>query len=217
MHTKAKKRLLSRIFGFLFLIAVLAVAVYFLLSPVFLARLPFWGFAREVPQPEQALRLQVVQTAENWMGAREKDNSHLPILDIYNSHPPLARGYAMKPHDAWCSAFVSTVAIQCQLTDIIPTEVGCEKHTLLFKELGSWMEADSYIPLPGDYIFYSWRACYEEDCTHSADHVGIVVGTWGNYMLVIEGNMDDAVGYRVIPVNYEMIRGFGIPDYAGKS
>ena len=63
----------------------------------------------------------------------------------------------MKYTDAWCSTFASAVAIAAGLTDIIPTECGCEKHIALFKKLGAWVENDAYVPKPGDYIFYDWQ------------------------------------------------------------
>ena len=42
----------------------------------------------------------------------------LSIIDLYNSHKPLARGYPVKYTDAWCSTFASAVAIQAGLTSI---------------------------------------------------------------------------------------------------
>ena len=58
------------------------------------------------------------------------------IIDTYNSHKPLARGYAMKYTDAWCATFVSAVSIKCGLTDILPTECSCGEMIALFKKLG---------------------------------------------------------------------------------
>ena len=176
-----------------------------------------WGFAREVGKEEKKLRLEVVHTAESWLGAKEKDGSHREIIDIYNAHQPLARGYSVKYDDAWCATFDSTVAIQCGLTDIIPTECGCERQIELFKTLDAWVEADDYIPLPGDLIYYH-RNCLElGDCQKRSDHVGIVVGTLGPYIKVIEGNKNNDVSYRITKVDAAHIRGYGVPDYRSKS
>ena len=82
---------------------------------------------------EKELRQKVVATAESYVGCKEADGSHRKIIDLYNSHKPLARGYAVKYTDAWCSTFASAEAIACGLTDIFPTECGCEKHIQLFK------------------------------------------------------------------------------------
>ena len=169
---------------------------------------------------EKELRQKVVDTAVSYLGCKEANGSHRKIIDLYNSHRPLARGYAVKYTDAWCSTFASAVAIACGLTDIIPTECGCERHIDLFKKLGSWVENDAYVPIPGDYIFYDWQdgSNYATtDNTGSADHVGIVVSCDGKTIKVIEGNMSDAVGYRKLAVNGRYIRGFGVPKYASKA
>ncbi len=88
---------------------------------------------------ENQLRQKVVKIAVSYLGCKEADGSHRKIIDLYNSHKPLARGYAVKYTDAWCSTFASAVAIAAGLTDIIPTECGCEKHIALFKKLGAWV------------------------------------------------------------------------------
>lgn len=169
---------------------------------------------------EKELRQKVVATAESYVGCKEADGSHRKIIDLYNSHKPLARGYAVKYTDAWCSTFASAVAIACGLTDIIPTECGCEKHIQLFKALGAWVENDAYVPKLGDYIFYDWQDGENyatTDNTGAADHVGIVTGISGNTITVTEGNMSDAVGHRKLKVNGRYIRGFGTPNYAAKA
>ena len=53
--------------------------------------------------------------------------------------------------------------------------------------------------------------------TGYADHIGIVVSVSGDTIKLIEGNMSDAVGYRNIKVNGKFIRGYGVPNYAGKA
>ncbi|OUQ78714.1 LysM peptidoglycan-binding domain-containing protein [Flavonifractor sp. An100] len=169
---------------------------------------------------ENQLRQKIVDTAEAWLGCKEGDGSHKKIIDVYNAHKPLARGYKVKYTDAWCSTYASAVAIKAGMTDIIPTECGCEKHIELFKKLGAWQENDTYTPKMGDYIFYNWDdgANYATtDLTASADHVGIVTKVSGNTFTVIEGNMSNAVGHRTMKVNGKYIRGFGTPDYAGKA
>ena len=175
-----------------------------------------FGFAREISEAEQALRLQVVQTAEKWLGCNEADGTHEPIIDLYNAHEPLAMGYVVKYTDQWCATFGSVVAIECGLTDIIPTECGCQRQIGLFDELGSWQEDDTYVPLPGDYIYYAWDEYTPGDCTGWADHVGIVVGTWGPFIKVIEGNWQDSVSYHYVFIGDINIRGYGLPDYASK-
>lgn len=174
-----------------------------------------WGFAREVGTYEKELRLEVVGTAESWLGANEKDGSHQEIIDLYNNHTPLARGYSVTYTDAWCATFDSAVAIQCNLTEIIPLECGCSPQIELFKNMGCWVEADDYVPLPGDLIYYHWNCREAGDCQKWSDHVGIVVGTAGPFIKVIEGNKDNDVSYRYTVVDAPDIRGYGVPNYSG--
>lgn len=159
---------------------------------------------------EKELRANVVATARSFIGCKESDGSHKKIIDLYNSHKPMARGYKVKYTDAWCSTFASTVAIKAGLTDIIPTECGCEKHIQLFKKMGRWQENDAYVPSPADYIFYDWQDSGVGDNTGAADHVGIVEKVTGNTITVIEGNYSNAVKCRTLAVNGRYIRGYGL-------
>ena len=155
----------------------------------------------------------VVAQAQAWIGKKESDGSHREIIDIYNSHKPLARGYKVKYTDAWCSTFVSAVAIKLGYTDIIPTECGCEKHIQLFKVLGEWIEDESRIPNAGDIIFYDWDDNGVGDNRGSSDHVGIVEKVSGLSITVIEGNKNNSVERRIVQVNGRYIRGYGVPKY----
>lgn len=176
-----------------------------------------WGFSTPMPVAETALRSHVVISAQSWLGTQEGDENHSRILEIYNSHTPLAQGYLVTDTDNWCATFASAIAIDCNLTDIIPTECGCQRQITLWQELGRWEENDNYMPNPGDYIYYAWDESFSfGDCTGWADHVGIVVGTAGPFIKVIEGNRKDAVTYRIIFRGDWQIRGYGLPDYSAK-
>ena len=65
---------------------------------------------------------EIIKQAQSWLGRKESDGSHKEIIDVYNSHKPLARSYTVKYTDAWCATFVTAVAIKCNATDIIPKE-----------------------------------------------------------------------------------------------
>lgn len=200
------------------ILSVILVPILAALAVLIWLQTTQWGFAREIAQAEAELRFRIVQTAESWIGSNETDGTHQEIIDLYNSHEPLAQGYAVTYEDNWCATFGSAVAIQLELTDIIPTECGCERQIGLWQEMGRWEENDNYLPLPGDYIYYAWDEGFDlGDCTGWADHVGIVVGTAGPFIKVIEGNKDDQVTYRVILRGDYQIRGYGLPDYESKS
>lgn len=155
----------------------------------------------------------IIEQAKAWIGRSEAAGTHKEIIDVYNSHKPLARGYKVKYTDAWCATFVSAVAIKCGYTDIIPTECGCQQQIELFKKLGAWIEDENRVPKEGDIIFYDWDDNGVGNNTGYSDHVGIVEKVSGGVITVIEGNYKDAVGRRNIAVNAKCIRGYGVPKY----
>lgn len=156
---------------------------------------------------------ELIAQARAWIGCKESDGSHKKIIDIYNNHKPLARGYTVKYTDAWCATFVSACAIKTGMTDIIPTECGCGEMVKLFQKLGEWDENDARVPKPGDIIFYDWQDSGSGNNTGNPDHVGIVEKVSGSTITVIEGNKNNAVGRRTLKVNGRYIRGYGIPKY----
>lgn len=170
---------------------------------------------------ETQLRRKVVNQIKSWVGYNDADGSHKKIIDIYNSHKPLARGYKLQYTDAWCAGTVSAVAIACALTDIMPTEVGVGEMIKLYQRLKRWEENDAYVPKLGDIIMYAWRDNGVGDCTVGDSHVGIVTDCDGKTITAAEGNIVangvHLVGYRTILVNGRYIRGFGLPDYASKA
>lgn len=166
---------------------------------------------------ELELRNHVVVTAEKYLGCKESNGTHKPIIDLYNRHRPIARGYMVKYTDAWCATYVSAVAIECGLTDIMPTECSCAKMIQLYKNLGRWKEADDYVPQLGDVVMYDWDDSGNGDNEGNPDHVGIVAYISGNSMKIIEGNKSDSVAYRALSVNGKYIRGYCLPDYASKA
>lgn len=155
----------------------------------------------------------IVKQMQAWIGAKQGDATHKKIIDTYNGHKPLARGYKVKYTDAWCATTVSAAAIACGYTAIIPTECGCEKMIALCKAKGIWVENDAYTPKPGDIIFYDWEDSGAGDCQGNSDHVGIVESISGGIISVIEGNKNKAVGRRSIMVNGKYIRGYAVPKY----
>lgn len=155
----------------------------------------------------------IIDQAKAWLGKKESDGSFKPIIDVYNGHSPLARGYKVKYSDSWCATFVSAVAIVCKATDIIPTECSCQKMIELFKKKDSWIEDEDRIPHVGDIIFYDWQDNGFGDCKGWSDHVGIVYEVKGRDIIVIEGNYNNSVAMRQIDANSRYIRGYGVPKY----
>ena len=156
----------------------------------------------------------LVAVMESWLGYSEANGKHKIIIDIYNSHKPLARGYAVQYSDAWCDTCVSAAAIKAGMADLIGTECGCEAHVKIFQSKGIWIEDGSITPKRGDIILYNW-----DDSTQpndgGSDHIGVVTAVSNGTITVIEGNKSDAVGYRKIPVGWGYIRGYARPKYDG--
>lgn len=164
---------------------------------------------------EKQIRQKVVDTAIKYLGCKESNGSHKKIIDIYNTHKPLAVNYKVQYTDAWCATFVSAIAILCDLTNIIYTECGCGRMIELYKKHGRWEENDAYVPNVGDIIMYDWGdKSATGDNKGYPDHVGYVVSVDGKTIKVIEGNKNDRVAYRTIAVNGRYIRGYCLPDYA---
>lgn len=170
---------------------------------------------------EHELRFKVVDMARLFIGAKQGSADHKLIVDTYNGHQPLARGYKLKYTDAWCAGFVSAIAIMTDMTDIIPTEVGAQEQLVLFQKLGEYTEKDDYVPKIGDIIYYDWDDSGYGDNKGRADHVGIVEALGSYSFTVIEGNMTvngvSQVGRREVDYDGRFIRGFGVPDYASKA
>ena len=151
---------------------------------------------------------------KSWNGKNEKDGSFKEIIDIYNEQKNLPRGYKLKYTDSWCMGTLSAAAIKCKATDIIPIECSCGRFIELAKEKGIWIEDDSITPLPGDFIVYDW----DDDGNPSEnkgwpEHIGLVIEVKNGIITVIEGNKNNAIGYREIKVNAKFIRGFARPKY----
>ena len=155
----------------------------------------------------------LVNIARSWIGFSEQNGKFKQILDLYNSHKPLARKYKIKYTDEWCDCFVSACAIKAGAVDLIGTEVGCEKHVEIFKNKGIWIEDGKIKPQVGDIILFNWDDSTQNNDGQS-DHIGIVEQQYGNTIICIEGNLNGAVGRRTINVGWGYIRGYARPKYA---
>ena len=166
---------------------------------------------------EMELRRLVTDLAEHYaeMHVAEWDPTLMKMIDIYNAHTPLARNIKYYPDlGGWCMLFVSVLYIQTGLAKLIHTEIGPWECMQEAKKRGRFRKPEEYVPAPGDLIFYHWECTDEGDCVAWSDHVGIVVGTAGDFIKVIEGNYGDAVGYHTIWVDHQEVRGYGLPKYS---
>lgn len=203
---KAKNRILTWIAEFWDRIILALLAACLLAGAI-------WYSHRFCSSQELAARQKIVTAAQSYLGCNEQDGSHREILACYNAQQPLPRDYTVTDTDSWCAVFGTVVALQAGMGDLIPPECSCGQQLELFQKQGMWVEADWYLPLPGDYVFYDWDNTSRKDSRGWPDHVGIVVQTFGPVIKVIEGNKDDMVTYRYIFLNDLWIRGYGTPNY----
>ena len=153
----------------------------------------------------------LIEQMRSYIGAVQGDEKHHHIVDTYNAHSPLARGYKVLYTDPWCATTVSAAAIETGMTDIIPTECSCTRQINLFRSLGCFDENDDRVPSPGDIIYYNWDAKTSPEDV--ANHVGVVEACANGKIVVIEGNYNSKCQRRTIPIGWKYIYGFGTPRY----
>lgn len=164
-------------------------------------------------------RSAVVNLVNSWLGKNEADGSYKTIIDIYNSYTgKFPRGTKMEYGWAWCACTWSALAIKLGYTEIMPIEISCYYIVERAKEMGVWVESDSYVPSPGDAVLYDWDdgANYASyDNTSAPDHIGTVTEVHKDegYFLVVEGNYSNSVKQRKVAINGRYIRGFITPKY----
>lgn len=155
----------------------------------------------------------ILDIARSWLGCNEYDGSHKPIIDLYNSHTPLARSYKVQYTDQWCDTCLSAMFIKADAVDLIGgTECGVEEHVKKFQAAGIWIEDGTITPQVGDIIVYNWDTASQPNNGYS-DHIGIVEMVGAKGIVTIEGNYHDAVSRRTIPVGYGYVRGYARPKY----
>ena len=164
---------------------------------------------------ESKLRKLVVDTIAAGVGSVRGDAWHRGILDTYNSHKPLPRGYAVQVGDHYCAATVSAAWIRAGVDSVAVLECSCTRMMELAKAKDIWVEDDAFVPKPGDAVIYDWQDDGKGDNKGVPDHVGIVERVDGNSMTIIEGNRPVGhVARHTLAVNGRYIRGFICPNYA---
>lgn len=159
----------------------------------------------------------ILNIMRSWLGYSEANGKYKQIIDLYNSHKPLARGYAVRYDDEWCDATVSAAGIKAGAVGLIGTECGVEEHVKIFQKKGIWIEDGTITPQPGDIIVYNWDSNKQPNNGYS-DHIGFVESVSGKTITAIEGNKGQGVvARRTIPLGYGNIRGYARPKYSKAS
>lgn len=164
---------------------------------------------------ENENRKRIVNTAKSYIGTVGGSSNHSDILHFFNSVKP--QGYTAHKNDPWCSEFVSACAIQTfgkkDAITYFPLTASCPRMVVEAKAKSIFVERDSFLPSPGDFILYDWDDTGKGDNHNSPDHVGIVEKVKDDTIIVIEGNKHDKVARRTLNVNGKYIRGFVTPHY----
>ena len=110
----------------------------------------------------------------------------------------------------WCACFVSWCANECGYIQdgSIPSFASCPVGVSWFKSQGQWCDG-SYIPNPGDIIFFDWIEPSTGRQNGNADHVGIVEKVENGCIYTIEGNAGDCVRENRFTIGYYAILGYG--------
>ena len=167
---------------------------------------------------EKELRNELVNNAKSFLGTKQGSAKHKAIINVFNKVKP--DGWAMTYSAPWCAAFASGCAIETFGTSkakkYFPLSANCGTIIARAKNLGIWVESDSYKPGVGDLVLYDWDDSGRGDNVGGPDHVGIVKKATKSKITVIEGNKGKSseVGIREIPVNGRYIRGFVTPKYS---
>jgi len=115
------------------------------------------------------------------------------------------RWYGFGERVPWCAIFVTWVAHQAGYIEsgALPHFASVAVGIQWFRNNGLWFDS-SYIPSPGDYIFFDWES------DGISDHVGIVERVEGDYVHTIEGNSSDSVRRRTYRLDSVRIVGYGV-------
>lgn len=174
-----------------------------------------WFTGKKVEEVAKTTADTIISIMVGWKGLSRKDKSHKPIIDLYNSHKPLARNYKVTYTDNYCATTVSAAFIKAKATDMIGgTECSVERMIEdCFKKAKIWEEDGRKTPAKGWIICFNW-----DDKTQPnngwADHIGIVKSVKDGTITTIEGNYGGVVKERKLKVGDGRIRGYAIPKYA---
>lgn len=116
--------------------------------------------------------------------------------------------YTMKPRDAYCAAFVSWCCERAGLALEHENGVGISYVPWLveYAQVRDLFDTpqERYQPLVGDVVCYSERG-------ERPDHTGIVVEVHQDHYISVEGNYNNGVSLRKMPLDDPRILGYFSP------
>ena len=106
------------------------------------------------------------------------------------------------PYGDWCAMYAS-FCLHYAGVEGMPLDASRPKWISALSQLNLYHSEDSYVPVPGDLIFFDWNTDAD------ADHVGLVVELEGEKVKTIEGNNGDTVAYHDYKLSDSRIMGYG--------
>ena len=185
----------------------------------------------------------VLAVAKSQLGYRESTRNYIVNEDGRKLGYSRYGDWYGNSYGDWCAMFVSFCLHYAEVdVEMVPLEAGCQRwiNLLSDEEYDLYRDNESYIPKPGDLIFFDWQNYTEEELRHS-DHIGLVadvifekdspenvVGTAipedaeekvirPIRIKTIEGNASDEVRYVTYDADDDHIMGYGVlpenPNY----
>lgn len=144
----------------------------------------------------------VIEIGLRYVGIGETGRKQL--IEYYNENcfPLVApeRRYRMSLNDDWCAMFVSVVMHKAGIRDnSFPFEVSCFYMLDRFEKAGQVVKGGLSQAVTGDVVFYDWNG------DGVPQHVGLFVSQQNGQALILEGNKNNTVGYRTVPLDYDLV------------
>lgn len=152
---------------------------------------------------------QVVEKAKSFLGWNEANGQDDYFINLFNQYS----GMGLATTVAWCNIFTTVCNMLCGVgKDISPISCNCDTDKKFHENRGEYYKSraygGNYTPKTGDKVYYSSKHIQSD-----ATHIGFVVSVTGNTLKAIEGNKNDAVGYRNIDLNNAYIIGYADVKY----
>lgn len=152
------------------------------------------------PMTSTGSGLCIIHIAQSQVGYEEGENNSNKYGEFFDDN-----------YTTWCAYFVSWCAAQSGVAPYTitytkdPHEIRNDLNSQGRYHL-SQSRGGAYTPMPGDLIFMY-------DTPSAPGHIGIVVSVTGSSVRIIDGNCQNKVCDRTLPLSHTDIVGYGNPDY----
>ena len=145
---------------------------------------------------------------KSWNGLKEGPAVDKKIINPWSKKT--GRKGVKSKTTPWCAISCASCLIQIGVKTL-STSAGCTQQMKFYRSKKRFKSRGTK-PAVGDLVFYNFK----DSSTSKSTHMGLVTSVEykkKGYIYVIEGNKNDAVGYRHISYSSKSIVGFGKPYY----